>query len=152
MFLHVLGDALGNVGVIASGLVIWFCKGHWRFYVSCCSASRAALSKLTLPLVRLVNPQSDPLISFFITVIIFSSALPLGSSISFHRSFWRETDFLRVLSSPQSNPPRSSSFKPSPAPSRSTTFESPSRMFLESSPFTRFVFQPARLLSTIILS
>ncbi|KAL7418224.1 cation efflux protein [Mrakia frigida] len=58
VFLHVLGDALGNVGVIASGLVIWFCKGHWRFY-------------------------SDPLISFFITVIIFSSALPLVKSASF---------------------------------------------------------------------
>ncbi|KAJ9094118.1 hypothetical protein QFC19_008070 [Naganishia cerealis] len=54
VFLHVLGDALGNVGVIAAGLVIWFAKGYWRFYF-------------------------DPAISLFITVIIFHSALPLDT-------------------------------------------------------------------------
>lgn len=55
VFLHVLGDALGNVGVIASGLLIALLDTPYRFY-------------------------SDPLISFIITVIIFSSALPLGAS------------------------------------------------------------------------
>jgi zinc transporter 1 len=54
VFLHVLGDALGNVGVIASGLIIALLDTPYRFY-------------------------SDPLISFIITVIIFSSALPLGA-------------------------------------------------------------------------
>ncbi|KAJ9127014.1 hypothetical protein QFC24_001245 [Naganishia onofrii] len=58
VFLHVLGDALGNVGVIAAGLVIWFAKGYWRFYF-------------------------DPAISLLITVIIFHSALPLVKSASF---------------------------------------------------------------------
>ena len=53
LVLHVLGDALGNIGVIATGLVIWFATGDWRFYF-------------------------DPTISLVITIIIFSSALPLG--------------------------------------------------------------------------
>lgn len=53
LVLHVLGDALGNVGVIASGLIIWLSHLSWRFYF-------------------------DPIISLVITVIIFSSALPLG--------------------------------------------------------------------------
>lgn len=52
VFLHVLGDALGNIGVIIAALIIW--KTNWpgKYY-------------------------SDPLISLIITVIIFSSALPL---------------------------------------------------------------------------
>lgn len=53
VWLHVLGDALGNIGVILSGLIILLCKGEWRFY-------------------------ADPAISLFITCIIFSTALPLG--------------------------------------------------------------------------
>ena len=53
LVLHVLGDALGNVGVIATGLVIWLTQLSWKFYF-------------------------DPVISLVITVIIFSSALPLG--------------------------------------------------------------------------
>jgi zinc transporter 1 len=58
VFLHVLGDALGNVGVIASGLFILETTYWWRFY-------------------------SDPAISFLITIIIFSSARPLVKSASF---------------------------------------------------------------------
>lgn len=58
VFLHVLGDALGNVGVIASGLFIAFSSVWWRYY-------------------------TDPAISFLITVIIFHSALPLVKSASF---------------------------------------------------------------------
>jgi zinc transporter 1 len=53
ILLHVLGDALGNVGVIASGLIIWLTTWPFKFYF-------------------------DPIISLVITVIIFSSALPLG--------------------------------------------------------------------------
>jgi hypothetical protein len=53
LVLHVFGDALGNIGVIATGLIIWFAKGKFRFYF-------------------------DPIVSLIITVIIFSSALPLG--------------------------------------------------------------------------
>lgn len=56
LVLHVIGDALGNVGVIAAGLIIWQTNWSFRFY-------------------------SDPLISLIITVIIFSSALPLGMSL-----------------------------------------------------------------------
>lgn len=52
VFLHVLGDALGNVGVIITALFIWKTDYSWRFY-------------------------SDPLVSLVITAIIFSSALPL---------------------------------------------------------------------------
>jgi zinc transporter 1 len=53
VLLHVLGDALGNVGVIAAGLVIWLTEWKYKYYF-------------------------DPLISLIITIIIFSSALPLG--------------------------------------------------------------------------
>lgn len=52
VFLHVLGDALGNIGVIVTALFIWRTEYSWRFY-------------------------SDPIVSLFITMIIFSSALPL---------------------------------------------------------------------------
>ncbi|KAI9572900.1 cation efflux protein [Boletus coccyginus] len=58
LLLHVLGDALGNVGVIATGLVIWLTTWKYKFYF-------------------------DPVISLVITVIIFSSALPLVRSASF---------------------------------------------------------------------
>jgi hypothetical protein len=55
LLLHVLGDALGNIGVIASGLIIWLTTWPGKYY-------------------------SDPIISLVITVIIFSGALPLGKS------------------------------------------------------------------------
>ncbi|KIK93654.1 hypothetical protein PAXRUDRAFT_828756 [Paxillus rubicundulus Ve08.2h10] len=58
LVLHVLGDALGNVGVIATGLVIWLTTWQYKFYF-------------------------DPMISLVITAIIFSSALPLVRSASF---------------------------------------------------------------------
>ncbi|KAN0100686.1 Cation efflux protein [Tylopilus felleus] len=58
LVLHVLGDALGNVGVIATGLVIWLTTWKYKFYF-------------------------DPVISLVITAIIFSSALPLVKSASF---------------------------------------------------------------------
>lgn len=57
VFLHVLGDALGNVGVIASALIIWLTPFWWRFY-------------------------SDPAISLIITVIILASAIPLCKAAS----------------------------------------------------------------------
>ena len=55
ILLHVLGDALGNVGVIATGLIIWQTTWSFKYYF-------------------------DPVISLVITVIIFSSAMPLGKS------------------------------------------------------------------------
>ncbi|OAX42396.1 cation efflux protein [Rhizopogon vinicolor AM-OR11-026] len=58
LVLHVLGDALGNVGVIATGLIIWLTNWKYKFYF-------------------------DPVISLVITAIIFSSALPLVRSASF---------------------------------------------------------------------
>ncbi|KAK9477775.1 cation efflux protein [Lipomyces japonicus] len=57
VFLHVLGDALGNIGVIATALFIWKTDYSWRFYF-------------------------DPAISLFITIIIFTTALPLVKSAS----------------------------------------------------------------------
>ncbi|MBE3043283.1 cation transporter [Candidatus Bathyarchaeota archaeon] len=52
MMLHVLGDALGNVGVIITALVIWLTDWPYKNY-------------------------TDPLVSLFITAIILRSALPL---------------------------------------------------------------------------
>lgn len=57
VFLHVMGDALGNIGVIASALIIWLTDYDWRFYV-------------------------DPGISLVITVIILLSAIPLCKAAS----------------------------------------------------------------------
>ncbi len=63
LVLHVLGDALGNVGVIATGLIIWLTSWSFKYYC-------------------------DPVISLIITVIICHSALPLGEFSAFHRSMW----------------------------------------------------------------
>lgn len=59
VFLHVLGDALGNVGVIA-----------------------VALALMYLPAETSWKHLLDPTISLIITIIIFSSALPLCKSAS----------------------------------------------------------------------
>ena len=57
VFLHVMGDALGNVGVIATALFIWLTPYAWRFY-------------------------SDPVVSLFISFIILTSAIPLCRAAS----------------------------------------------------------------------
>ncbi|KAK5112477.1 hypothetical protein LTR62_004234 [Meristemomyces frigidus] len=57
IFLHVMGDALGNIGVIATALIIWLTKFEGRFYF-------------------------DPAISLVITVIILCSAIPLCKAAS----------------------------------------------------------------------
>jgi zinc transporter 1 len=57
VFLHVMGDALGNIGVIASALFIWLTSYKWRYY-------------------------ADPAISLIITVIILASAIPLCKAAS----------------------------------------------------------------------
>ena len=56
LVLHVVGDALGNVGVIMTGLIIWLSTWQYKYYC-------------------------DPVISLIITVIIFSNSLPLGMVI-----------------------------------------------------------------------
>ena len=58
LVLHVIGDALGNVGVILTGLIIWLSTWDYKYYC-------------------------DPVISLIITVIIFSNSLPLGAVIFF---------------------------------------------------------------------
>ena len=57
VFLHVMGDALGNIGVIGSALIIWGTDFSWRFY-------------------------ADPAISLVITIIILCSAIPLCKAAS----------------------------------------------------------------------
>ncbi|KAL8803413.1 MAG: hypothetical protein Q9182_003211 [Xanthomendoza sp. 2 TL-2023] len=57
VFLHVMGDALGNIGVIASALVIRFTSWSGKQY-------------------------ADPAISLVITVIILCSAIPLCKAAS----------------------------------------------------------------------
>ncbi|KAB8304179.1 hypothetical protein EYC80_003598 [Monilinia laxa] len=52
MILHVIGDALGNVGVIVTALIIWLTEWPGRFY-------------------------ADPAVSLFITLIILRSCIPL---------------------------------------------------------------------------
>jgi len=55
MVLHVIGDALGNVGVIVSALIIWLTPWSGRFY-------------------------ADPAVSLFITIIILRSTVPLTAA------------------------------------------------------------------------
>ncbi|KAI4200050.1 MAG: hypothetical protein LQ350_004188 [Teloschistes chrysophthalmus] len=57
VFLHVMGDALGNVGVIGSALFIGLTPWSWRYYI-------------------------DPAVSLIITVIILLSAIPLCKAAS----------------------------------------------------------------------
>ncbi|KAL7620640.1 Zinc resistance conferring protein [Parahypoxylon ruwenzoriense] len=57
MILHVLGDALGNVGVIVTALIIWLTDSPGRYY-------------------------ADPAVSLFITLIILKSAIPLTKATS----------------------------------------------------------------------
>lgn len=57
VFLHVVGDALGNLGVIASALIIWLSNFSWRYY-------------------------ADPAISLVITIVILASAIPLCRAAS----------------------------------------------------------------------
>jgi len=33
LLLHIIGDALGNLSVIASGLIVWLTKVHWKQYI-----------------------------------------------------------------------------------------------------------------------
>ncbi|EUC49635.1 hypothetical protein COCMIDRAFT_84041 [Bipolaris oryzae ATCC 44560] len=52
VLLHVIGDAINNIGVIISAVIIWFVKSPNRFY-------------------------ADPAVSMWIAIMIFLSALPL---------------------------------------------------------------------------
>ncbi|XP_060066759.1 proton-coupled zinc antiporter SLC30A1-like [Ylistrum balloti] len=52
VFLHVLGDALGSVVVVVSGLVIWFVEAEWKYYV-------------------------DPAMSVVMVIIILFTTIPL---------------------------------------------------------------------------
>lgn len=52
VLVHVVGDAINNVGVIASALIIWQAHGEARYY-------------------------ADPAIGVFISVMIFLTAWPL---------------------------------------------------------------------------
>lgn len=52
VFLHVLGDALGSVVVVVSGLVIWFVEDDWKYYV-------------------------DPAMSVVMVIIILCTTIPL---------------------------------------------------------------------------
>ncbi|RIB23592.1 cation efflux protein [Gigaspora rosea] len=57
VFLHVLGDALGNIGVIASALFIRYTDFEWRYY-------------------------ADPVVSMLLTIIIFATTLPFVRNTS----------------------------------------------------------------------
>lgn len=52
VLIHVIGDAINNVGVIISALVIWKTEGENRYYI-------------------------DPAVGVFIAIMIFLTALPL---------------------------------------------------------------------------
>jgi zinc transporter 1 len=55
VLIHVIGDAINNIGVIASALIIWKAHGEGRYY-------------------------ADPAIGVFISIMIFLTAWPLTRS------------------------------------------------------------------------
>lgn len=57
IFLHVMGDALGNIAVIATALVVWLTDWGFKYYF-------------------------DPAVSLLITCIILASAIPLCKAAS----------------------------------------------------------------------
>ncbi|KAF2197989.1 cation efflux protein [Delitschia confertaspora ATCC 74209] len=52
VLIHVVGDAINNIGVIIAALIIWFTKSEGRFY-------------------------ADPAVSMWIAIMILASAIPL---------------------------------------------------------------------------
>ncbi|KAM0278120.1 hypothetical protein ACHAO9_012295 [Fusarium lateritium] len=52
VFIHVLGDAINNIGVIIAAVIIWKAKGEGRYY-------------------------ADPAVGVFISLMILLSAIPL---------------------------------------------------------------------------
>ncbi|KAJ3318195.1 hypothetical protein HDU76_000905 [Blyttiomyces sp. JEL0837] len=52
IFLHAMSDAIGNMGVIASSLVIMLCNGNWKYYM-------------------------DPVASIIISGVVIHAAIPL---------------------------------------------------------------------------
>lgn len=52
VLVHVIGDAINNIGVIISALIIWKAKGEKRYY-------------------------ADPAVGVLIAVLIFVTAIPL---------------------------------------------------------------------------
>ena len=58
VFLHILGDALGSLGVIISSVIILLAKDDWKYY-------------------------ADPVISVLITLMILISTIPLVKSAAF---------------------------------------------------------------------
>ncbi|KAG5439217.1 hypothetical protein PCANB_001516 [Pneumocystis canis] len=57
VFLHVFGDALGNLGVIATALFIWLSDFSWKYF-------------------------ADPFVSMIVSMIIFINTVPLVKSSS----------------------------------------------------------------------
>ena len=66
VLIHVAGDALGSIGVIIAGLIIWLTHSKHRFY-------------------------ADPALSVAITILILTSAIPLGMLICIPRSNLSDT-------------------------------------------------------------
>ncbi|MBZ6376321.1 MAG: cation transporter [Kocuria palustris] len=54
VMLHVIGDAINNLGVMAAGLIIWLAAPHTSRY------------------------YADPGVSMFIAILIILSSLPLS--------------------------------------------------------------------------
>ena len=71
VMIHVIGDAINNLGVMAAGLVIWLVAPHpGRYY-------------------------ADPGVSMFISILILLSSLPLSKSIPMgHNQIKNRTNYL----------------------------------------------------------
>lgn len=55
IFLHVMGDALGSLGAMLSGLGIWLIPYHWKFYLDpiCSMLIAGIILRTSVPLVRI---------------------------------------------------------------------------------------------------
>lgn len=71
LMVHVIGDAINNLGVMAAGLIIWLAAPHaGRYY-------------------------ADPGVSMFIAILIILSSFPLSKSFQQKRIKRKRTDTIK---------------------------------------------------------
>lgn len=71
VMIHVIGDAINNLGVMAAGLIIWLAAPHaGRYY-------------------------ADPGVSMFIAILIILSSFPLSKSFQQKRAKRRRADTIQ---------------------------------------------------------
>lgn len=105
VLIHVMGDAINNVGVIIAALVIWLTKSDSRFYadpgVSACIALLILASAVPLSRLSTVYPSLRGLMR---STIVKSSGLILLESVPFGINIDDVQHDLEIVYQPDTNP------------------------------------------------